>query len=142
MTRTILICLLGLLLFSCGSGDGNGPAESWRLTSVYSPQLDILEEGSDLSYQENLYFFPNGTFLKRRFMDAERYEARGRYSRVVQDGLQVYRVEYEENSLIVFNCFGGLTEHFIVESPGLVQRDGIPCDGSEYRYEEDGFIPE
>ncbi len=140
----MLICLFGLLFFSCGSDDGNGPAEVWRLTAIYSHQTNTLEQGPDLSFQEVLYFSPNGTFIKRRFVGAERFEARGRYTKEVRDGdgLQVYRVEYEQDSPIVFNCFGGFSESFAVKSPGLVQSDGIPCDGPEYRYEPDGINPE
>ena len=142
MSRSILVCVLGFIIFSCRSDDDNGTAEVWRLTAIYSHQLDTLEEGPDLSFQETLYFSPYGTFIKRRLAGAERFEARGRYSKEVLDGRQAYRVEYDQNGLLVFNCFGQPIEYFILESPGLVQRDGIPCDGPEYRYVRDGLIQE
>ncbi|NOT75952.1 MAG: hypothetical protein HOP08_13580 [Cyclobacteriaceae bacterium] len=145
MKKLILPIFLILILISCEKEKiAPIPAnctEKWilvRMTGNFANQPPLV--GADMDWQESLYFYPNGKFLKSRERNGAIVEAGGTFQITTISYQKYVELVYDSENELIATCEAGLKEYLMVNSDSELSGTWMACDGPGLYYEKLGFI--
>ncbi len=134
-TPFIIVVFL-ILCGSCSSSTDPLIVDRWQLDSTFSYMTNTGGPASELEYSQQLEFVADGLFLKSRVSDSDTTIIKGQWKEATVNDKPGFLVTYTQSSPLYFNCTNALQEFFFLRDGLLIQNDGIPCDGPEYRYKK------
>lgn len=142
MKKIISILFIVSLLVSCSKDDETETItnfmEYYQLVKMTGSFNGSETTGSEMEWQETYVLnSKDSTFIKTRFVNNVTFEARGSYSYLTIDNQEYIELTFNEDSIVIGNCFGDLIETLLILEDGntLVSTWGA-CDGPGLEYQK------
>ncbi len=143
MKKGIIAFFILNLIFACTKEDDGTEKptnffEYYQLVKMTGSFNGSETTGSDMEWQETYILnSKDSTFIKSRLVNKVTFEASGIYTYITIDNQEYIELTFNEDSIVIGNCFGDLIETLqILEDGNKLVSTWSACDGPRLEYQK------
>lgn len=147
MKKGVFIFFVLSLIFACTKKDDDTEKASnfleyYELVKMTNSAIGTVTTGTEMEWQEAyLLFVTDSTFKKSRIADKVTFEATGTYTYKTIENQKYIEFTFNEDSIVISNCFGDLVETLqVFEDGDRLISTWSACDGPGLEYNRMGEL--